>query len=80
MKKFVVSVVALAGLVGIGWWGYHTQRAAPGPALEISGKDGRSAAGSEGGGKGGAPGAGASAGGTGAGSSAGAGGAAAGPG
>lgn len=81
MKKFVVSVVALAGLVGIGWWGYHTQRAAPGPALEISGKDGRSAAGSEGGGKGGAAGAGASAaGGTGAGSSAGAGGASAGPG
>ncbi len=48
MKKFVVSVVALAGLVGVGWWGYQTQRAAPGPALEISGKDGKSASGPDG--------------------------------
>ncbi len=40
MHKFVVIVLAAAGLGVLGWWGYQSQRSGPRPALEITaGKD-----------------------------------------
>ena len=40
MHKFVVIVLAAAGLAVLGWWGYQSQRSGPRPALEITaGKD-----------------------------------------
>jgi membrane fusion protein (multidrug efflux system) len=35
MKRFVVSVVAGAGLLALGWWGYTYYRGGAAPALEI---------------------------------------------
>lgn len=37
MKRFVVSVVAGAGLLVLGWWGYTYYRGGAAPALEIGG-------------------------------------------
>lgn len=36
MKRVSVIVLAVAGLAAIGWWGYQSQRATPGAAVEIT--------------------------------------------
>lgn len=36
MKKLSVILLAVAGLLALGWWGYRSQRAAPGAAVEIT--------------------------------------------
>lgn len=36
MKRVSVIALALAGLVAVGWWGYQSQRAIPGAAVEIT--------------------------------------------
>ncbi|GAA4411759.1 efflux RND transporter periplasmic adaptor subunit [Quisquiliibacterium transsilvanicum] len=36
MKKVSVILLAVAGLLALGWWGYRSQRVAPGAAVEIT--------------------------------------------
>lgn len=36
MKKLSVIVLAVAGLIALGWWGYRSQRVAPGAGVEIT--------------------------------------------
>ena len=36
MKKLSVILLAVAGLLALGWWGYRSQRVAPGAAVEIT--------------------------------------------
>jgi membrane fusion protein (multidrug efflux system) len=36
MKKLLYTVFAAAGLAGLGWWAYDSQRASPGPAFEVA--------------------------------------------
>ncbi|MFP5462673.1 MAG: efflux RND transporter periplasmic adaptor subunit [Gammaproteobacteria bacterium] len=63
MKKLSVILLAVAGLLALGWWGYRSQRVAPGAAVEITEAKGPAAAARQGGGSAGGGAGGAAAGG-----------------